>query len=513
MQRRGTPEPAFEDEHREAEPRGGLSFNSAAPEPSSAAHNRDESGSYASPGVFVFNPFAEACVACGLSFTPVLHQAKLAEDLASLPQFLGQPGDVVLLTNPPSSAFLDTLRQAGFAPPEFVKLIRGRIDPAGRLGERTLGSLRPWAWSPDSVRLLQPLFKRVRGGWRPADQCFNAALGRLYSKSWSARFLSKVLARCREGPGGHRPGGSALDATAFSRGAHWLCTEQEVGRTVATLEDALAVIAEIRRSGHHRVVVKKAYGLAGQNALRLWEPDLLATQRQWLLHALDGGQEVVVEPWLDRVVDFSIQLEMGHSGLRLCGFTGLATDCRGQFEANWAEAGYRRQVPVRVGACLRAAGASPRDQERLWTEIFSLLEMELKGVGFLGPVGLDALVYRTTRDEYRLKPVVEMNPRYTMGRVTVELMRHVCAETSGLLRLVTCAQARAKGYADLQSYACAFRASQPVRRESTSEARIRQGGICLTDPEQARACLATFEVGSDGSPRELGGSMTRRETR
>jgi hypothetical protein len=76
------------------------------------------------------------------------------------------------------------------------------------------------------------------------------------------------------------------------------------------------------------VVAKEALGLAGHNAIRLWEPEVLAAQRQWLARALENGRQVVVEPWLERELDFSIQLEMGPRSLKLCGYTGQINDHR-----------------------------------------------------------------------------------------------------------------------------------------------------------------------------------------
>ena len=67
-----------------------------------------------------------------------------------------------------------------------------------------------------------------------------------------------------------------------------------------TLEGALEAIAAIRRRGHHRVVAKEAHGLAGHNAIRLWEPEVLPAQQRWLAHALQDGRQVVIEPWLER---------------------------------------------------------------------------------------------------------------------------------------------------------------------------------------------------------------------
>jgi hypothetical protein len=429
-------------------------------------------------GVFVFNPFAEGYIAHGKAFTPVRHQTLLAEDLANLPQFLCEPEDVVLVPRLPSASFLNYLRQAGILLPQFAKLSQGCIDPADSLCQRKLSNLRPWAWGPDSVDLFKPLFARCPSEARTPSQCFNEDIARLYSKAWSAGFLRKVLAHCRE------------LRSEFVSGESRLCSEQEAGVPVRTVDDALEAIAAIRTRGHHRVAVKQAYGLAGNNAIRLWEPEILPTQRQWLTHALEAGQQLVVEPWLERELDFSVQLEMAPCDLGLCGYTGLVNDLKGQFLANWAEADYDRSLPAKVATLLSA----DHGVKRLYSVIFTLLETELRRAGFVGPVSIDALVYRTPQGDCQLKPVVEINPRYTMGRLTVELMKHVCPGSSGLFRLVSRGQARAGGFDGLSRYARSLEDRHPLCLEGGSPPKIRQGTLCLNDPGQAQVCLATFEV-------------------
>ncbi len=425
------------------------------------------------PSVFVFNPFAEGYIARGKAFTPVKRQAMLAEDLANLPQFLCGPGDIVLLAKRPADAFLDSLKQAGFPLPQFVELRQGRIDPAESLFQRKLGRLRPWAWGPDSVELLEPLFARVTGEGPTANHYFNDSLAQLYSKAWSAGFLRKLLARFRE--------------------EHWLCSEQEIGMAADCLEDALKAIAAIRRRGQHRVVVKEALGVAGHNSLRLWEPELLPAQWRWLEHTLRNGQPLVVEPWLERELDFSVQLEMGARRLKVCGYTGLINDRKGQFLANWAEADCSRCLPAKVGALLHAQADISSHLQRLYEGIFSLLEVELQRVGFVGPVSIDSFVYRTPEGEFRLKPVVEINPRYTMGRLTVELMKYTGSAARGLFRLVSRAQARTEGFTGFSSYGRSLGQRFPLVLEGKPP-QIRQGALCLNDPGPAQVCLATFEA-------------------
>ena len=146
------------------------------------------------PTVFVFNPFAEGYIALGKRFTPVKYQSLLARDLANLPQFLCRADDIVLVPQRPATEFLSGIKQAGFALPEFVELKNGRVDEASSLHARKLGGLRPWAWGPDSVELLQPLFANVSGETHSASERFDARNAQLYSKAWSAEFLKKVLA-------------------------------------------------------------------------------------------------------------------------------------------------------------------------------------------------------------------------------------------------------------------------------------------------------------------------------
>jgi uncharacterized ferritin-like protein (DUF455 family) len=421
------------------------------------------------PCVFVFNPFAEGYIAYGKAYTPVKHQALLARDLAHLPQFLARQDDLVLVPGRASVEFLSGIKQAGFPLPEFVELNR-----VHELAGRKLGRLRPWAWGPDSVELLEPLFPSVTGEQRKPGQCFNEGIAQLYSKAWSAQFLGKILEQWK--------------------GESWLCSEAEVGVAVTSFEAALDVIAAIRQRGHHRVVAKQALGLAGHNSLRLWEPELLESQRQWLARALENGRQLVLEPWLEREMDFSVQLEMEAKDLRLCGYTGLLNDNKGQYQGNSAEPAYARRIPARVQKLFHEPPNIAARLQRLYADLFTRLEAELRRLDYQGPLGLDAFVYRTPTGDCRLKPIVEINPRYTMGRLTVELMKRACPGSQGVFRLVNRAQAKREGFETLPDWGHSLQERCPLRLEGEPVPKIRSGAICLNDPAQAQVCLAVFQV-------------------
>lgn len=446
------------------------------------------------PGVFVFNPFTEGRLGEGKRFNPTKSQAQLARDLEHLPQFLCRQDDLVLTSRKPSVAFLSRIKEAGFSLPEFVECGGGAgfqtAVPGGgsalrQLAARKLGTLRPWAWGPDSWELLQPLFASVTGEQRADDARFNEGLAPLYAKSWSANFLRQLLAAGGEPAGVGDPGWPA----------DWLCTEREVGVPVRSRAEALAAIAAIRARGQHRVVVKQSFGVAGSNALRLFEPELLPGQVRWLENLLARGQELVVEPWLERLQDFSVQLEMTGHELKLCGFTGLLNDLRGQFVANFAESHHHKRVPEAVVSQFIQQPDIAGRLLRFYAVIFDRLEAALRAVEFIGPLGVDAFVYRHHDGSVRLKPVVEINPRYTMGRVLVELMRQTSQNSAGVLRLVNAAQLRAEGFESFTGYARALEEKCPLQFDEEPVRRIREGALCLNDPVEVTSCLAVLRVG------------------
>ena len=420
------------------------------------------------PSVFVFNPFAEGLIAEGKTFNPTKHQAQLARDLENLPQFLCRQDDIVLLAQKPSVDFLSDIKQAGFPLPEFVAL-----NDVRDLQSRKLGSLRPWAWGPDSFELLKPIFASVTGENRPDEMRFNSGTAKLYSKAWSADFLRLLLSK--------------------KSASEWLCTENEVSWAVNSPEEALAAISNIRSRGHHKIVVKAAFGVAGSNALRLFEPELLPAQLRWIEKALVHKRELVIEPWLERVQDFSAQLEMTAQGLKLCGYTGLLNDPRGQFIANYAEPHHHKRIPVKVISHFRGPADISNRLLAFYGEVFSALEVELRRVDFTGPVGIDAFIYREAGGAVKLKPVVEINPRYTMGRVLVELMRQTWQNSFGLFRLVNTVQLRAEGFEDFSDYARSLTSKYPLQFAGEPP-RIREGALCLNNPTEAQVVLAVFQA-------------------
>jgi hypothetical protein len=192
-----------------------------------------------------------------------------------------------------------------------------------------------------------------------------------------------------------------------------------------------------------------------------------------------------------------VQLEMTGNGLKLYGYTGLLNDARGQFLANFAEPHHHKRIPSKIVSAFKEPVDISNRLLNFYGEVIERLEAALRVLDFVGPIGIDAFVYRETNGTIRLKPVVEINPRYTMGRVLVELMRQTCQGSSGQFQLVNGAQLRKEGFEefeDFPAYAAALEKQFPIRLEGEPVPRIREGALCLNDPATAQVCLAIFRV-------------------
>jgi uncharacterized ferritin-like protein (DUF455 family) len=441
------------------------------------------------PSVLVFNPFAEELHARGPSFHPTKSQAALARDLATLPQCLARQDDVVLVPHLPQPSFLLSLQQAGLPLPEFVL---NQPEALHHLAHRKLARLQPWAWAPDTLALLEPLLSSLTDRPPQPPQQLTAAAARISTKSWSADFLRRFL--LRPAPTSFSPHHPPSSPPVRWQDLPWICHPDDAGLTATTFEQALQAITHLRQRGFARLIIKQSLGTAGRHALRLWEPQLQDTQQRWIQNALRAGLSLVIEPWRERLADFSIQLDHSPESLRLIGLTGLITDPCGRFLANTAAPDHRHRLPATVTQACQVSPLALRQFLALLDDLLTCLRPELLQLGYFGPLGIDAFAFRNSQGHVQIKPVVEINARYTMGRVLLDIMRYVAPGTHARLSLVSRSQLARLGHPDFPSYARHLASQFPLHKQGHPRPRLAQGALPLTDPHTAQTCLAVLHL-------------------
>jgi hypothetical protein len=161
-----------------------------------------------------------------------------------------------------------------------------------------------------------------------------------------------------------------------------------------------------------RFTLKPRHGSSGRGRFGGALHEIDATTLQSALARLASRGGAILEPWLDRDEDLSVQLSIDPAGEILVlgslaqrvsssgvyrGHRGIV-DARGRVRSNsrWDEP--LREAAVQVARCAREAG-------------------------FHGPCGVDAFTFRGEDGSLRLRPVVELNARFTSGTVVLGLVR------------------------------------------------------------------------------------------
>lgn len=344
------------------------------------------------PTVRLFNPTGEAALAHARTadgpYTPNAALAALTRDLETLPMFLAAQDDIVAVQHPPAPGFLLDLQRFGFALPEF-----SRLDA---LAGRTLGALDPWAQTPDARRALSGL------GGVPVDPV-------PWSRAW-----------------GHALAVEHLSEPAPPHLGDLLAPASVLGEVVSSVADAEAMLA------HGPCVLKPLLSTSGRGAQRLRGPDEMAQRTRWLEKLVERDGGVLCEPLLDRRMDLGVQIQVlpgdadGPARTRIDGVTRFFTDDRGQYRGALLGP-LASDLPVDARRQLLPPTPGARTS-RLVTALHAVAHRvgaALAERGYVGPAGIDNLVYRDPAGRLRLRPLLEVNPRSTMGHVSLALGRRL----------------------------------------------------------------------------------------
>jgi hypothetical protein len=130
---------------------------------------------------------------------------------------------------------------------------------------------------------------------------------------------------------------------------------------------------------------------------------------------------LIVEPWLKRIRDFSTQWLLDDQGINCLGATILLNSTRGSYQGSLYDPKdpfLKKQYPA---------------IEYHYSVVTPILK-NIYDLGFRGNLGIDAFFY-TLEEGYTLQPIVEINPRKTMGYVAIKVAENNRIESPILLRL------------------------------------------------------------------------------
>jgi hypothetical protein len=163
----------------------------------------------------------------------------------------------------------------------------------------------------------------------------------------------------------------------------------------------VSTIGELERvlSSGAEWLLKRPFGFAGRGRRRLSPGPRSPADRAWIEASLESGEGLMVEPWVERLLDAGLHGHLAPDGaLRL----GHPTVQEIAPDGSW------RSTSIAPPGAL-----TPPESERLVEEA-TKTGAALHAAGYFGPFGIDAFRYRAGGGA-AFQPRSEINARYSMG--------------------------------------------------------------------------------------------------
>jgi hypothetical protein len=284
---------------------------------------------------------------------------RLNAELASAWLAIADDGDWLWIPSPIEKAFFEQTASAGL--PRMIPVISFAEVPRGV-------KCVPWGWSGE-VRALAERF-----GWianAPSMIAVRAANSRATSEELERKWnIGLTGARRVETTGQFH---SAIRALTKSD-ARWI------------------VKAEFGMSARERILGR---GIA------------IPAAEDWVRRRLASHGAVFFEPWVERIDEVGIQIDVPQQGSPLLiGVTPMLVDQRGQYAGSWFDGDESRLLA----------------DSSLWNEAIEValrVAKSLQLLDYFGPLGIDAMVYRDGNGVRRVRSLQDINARWTMGRLSL----------------------------------------------------------------------------------------------
>ena len=417
------------------------------------------------PVVHWFDPAAEAQLAHRLTEREQPLMEQLAKDLELVMVPMSKQDDVVLVRQTPSQAIRKQMIDKGLELPQFVS-----FSDRSELSSRKLNQFSPWAWTPDAHQSIEGLVDSAQIAPPP----WNDTAIDLFRKSWGTNRLKEWLTK-NEAAGTDR--------------VDYFTSSDVAGVLVDGIENIPEALSQLGRRGYSKAIYKSDLSASGRGQRRLpCHQPLDSKDLAWLqatLRESEGQTLGIVELELDRLVDLSflwhVSTESGE--LNYLGWTRpIVTPGR-------KYVGTRLGNPL--GDCdpdvkrfLLTDQAQKLQSTAQWLK--DHLKTELKSRDFAGYLGVDALVCRNREGELKIKPLVELNPRMTMGHVARQLGRSVSTGVESQFRIL-----RKETWQELHQ------SLDEVAFERTRDGRWKSGVLWLGEVDQHTKLVPALLVGKE----------------
>ena len=408
--------------------------------------------SMAKSNVFYFNPTCELAVANGsFSYMPPLLLQKMESDLAILPFVFATENDFVLTENPPSSEFIQQLKDAGFNVPRFRNLAELEAFPEG-----TFDAISPWGWSPAAHFKLRNLKEKCGEEFKTSPVFnWNENAKFLFERATSLNFLIDLL-----------------NQNPF----HGFIDRSMSGVIVTSIEEIESVLSK-----KQELVLKAPLSSSGRGIQFIRNGILNNSNKQWISGVLKQQKYVIAEPILEKLADFSFQFRISsESEIDYLGLSFFETNTNGQYKGSFIHQELTdiftnegsEKLPGRIKLAAHA--------------IKEALKLSVYAKWHRGFLGVDAMLIRNG-EQILIQPCVEINCRANMGILTLLLENKIDQEVKGKFELFY------GSAGEFDVFAKNKKRNNPLLFR---KGKLFSGFLPLVEPENQQKFGAYFSLGS-----------------
>jgi hypothetical protein len=187
-------------------------------------------------------------------------------------------------------------------------------------------------------------------------------------------------------------------------------------RLIASLNDLSTALRDLPAPAGGWIL-KANFGMSGREAIRGAGDAVTEPQRRFVEQRLAATGPLVLEPLLQAVAEAGVQWELSAKGdVTLIGLAEQVT----------------------AGGSWQGSGWSSEPVPPVWREAIEAtrpVAQRVAAAGYFGPLGIDVMRYRDAAGHERLRPLQDLNARFTMGRLTLGWRDWLPAGWSGVWRV------------------------------------------------------------------------------
>lgn len=174
-----------------------------------------------------------------------------------------------------------------------------------------------------------------------------------------------------------------------------------------------------------KLILKSPFSSSGRGLLWIQDSERWGNKEEmWAKSVIEKQGEVSIEPALDKYVDFAMEFYSdGKGNIKYEGLSVFSNEERGAYNGNLLG---KDDILEKELIKFVSKENILLTKERLINALQTIFSNEYEGF-----LGVDMLIYKEN-DEYYIHPCVEINMRYTMGMVALQLSRNfIHNETTG----------------------------------------------------------------------------------